>query len=401
MNDDVELLRLYAENRSEAEFAQLVNRHIGLVYATALRRVHGDAHLAEDITQSVFTDLARKANSLRGHASLSGWLYLATQMSAAAVVRRERRRKSREAAALAMNFSEYSEKPDADASRLGPVLDDALIDLKVDDREAILLRFFQGQTFSEIGAALRITEEAARKRVDRALEKLHGVLARRGITSTAVALGSALEGAATTIVPVGLANSIAGAALVQAAAVSTTSIITTLATHLLPIAAALAIGAAMVIPEHRANEERATEIARLSAQNATIPTIRSENLRLSRLIAEAPTLARTAAELPAVRAAIASVPPPARITARSSVTVTPEGTLIWQGDPITLDEFLVRIRALQKSAPNGEAQFTIHANGAMYGQMLYPVVEARKAGIEHIVIESDSIPDPRFPNAWF
>src|SRR6266511_3993857 len=61
--NDFELLRCYAEDRSEAAFAELVKRYIDFVYSAAFRQVGGDAHLADDVTQSVFVDLARKAGS--------------------------------------------------------------------------------------------------------------------------------------------------------------------------------------------------------------------------------------------------------------------------------------------------------------------------------------------------
>src|SRR5688572_4956748 len=96
---DRELLHEYVERRSEQAFAELVARHINLVYATALRRVR-DSHLAEDVAQSVFILLARKAGSIREGEALAGWLYRATCFIAASAVRAERRRRDREAEAM-------------------------------------------------------------------------------------------------------------------------------------------------------------------------------------------------------------------------------------------------------------------------------------------------------------
>ena len=192
MNEDAILLRRFAEDHAEEAFTELVRRHLPLVHATALRRVGGDAHLAQDVTQTVFISLARKAPALQGHASLAGWLYLSTHHATAEVVRREQRRKQREASAHTMHLASTPDDPPVDPAALRPLLDDALVELKADDREAVVLRFFGQRSFAEIGAALRITEEAARKRVDRALEKLQAALSRRGITSTVAALGSAL-----------------------------------------------------------------------------------------------------------------------------------------------------------------------------------------------------------------
>jgi RNA polymerase sigma factor (sigma-70 family) len=399
MNDDVELLRIYADHRSEAEFAQLVNRHIGLVYATALRRVGGDTHLAEDVTQAVFTDLARKANSLRGHSSLAGWLYLATQMSAASVVRRERRRKDREAAALAMNLSDHAETSSPDASGLRPVLDDAIVELKADDREAILLRFFQGQSFSEIGATLRVTEEAARKRVDRALEKLHRVLVRRGITSTATALGAALTTAGASTVPTGLAAEVSYAALAQAA--TGASLGASIVSTVFPAAAVLAVGAAVIFPQFRENQNAAAELAHLTMSPAAIEQLQTENHRLAQAIAATREAEQVQAVLPRLRTQLASLPAIVPAPTTKNVVITTQGTISWEGEPITLDEFLIRLATLKKSAAGDESLLRLTANGANFYQMLYGLDEARKAGIKHIIIESDVIPDPKSQVSWF
>ena len=201
MNEDSTLLRRFVEDHAEDAFTELVQRHLAMVHATALRRVGGDAHLAQDVAQTVFISLARKASSLRGHASLAGWLYISTHHATAEIVRREQRRKQREASAHSMNRASTPDDPPVDPAALRPLLDDALVELKSDDREAVLLRFFAQRSFAEIGSALRITEEAARKRVDRALDQLQATLSRRGITSTVAALGSALSAAGITTAP--------------------------------------------------------------------------------------------------------------------------------------------------------------------------------------------------------
>src|SRR5436190_22898787 len=103
MLTDAELLRRYAEEKSEAAFSELVQRYLDLVYSAALRQVYGDAHRAQDVTQVVFTTLARKAASLTGHPVLAGWLYTATQHAAAKVIRSETRRHAREQEAHAMH----------------------------------------------------------------------------------------------------------------------------------------------------------------------------------------------------------------------------------------------------------------------------------------------------------
>jgi RNA polymerase sigma factor (sigma-70 family) len=216
MIDDAELLRRYAEQHSDAAFAELVQRHIGLVYAAALRQLHGATHRAEDVTQGVFIDLARKAPSLSRHRQLAGWLYTSTHYAAAKLKRTEQRRQQREQEASAMHETNASSGLPADWEQLRPVLDDAMHKLTESDREAILLRFFQGRSFSEVGEQCGITADAARMRTERSLDKLRVLLARREITSTTSALGLLLANQPVVAVPATLAATVTGAALASA-----------------------------------------------------------------------------------------------------------------------------------------------------------------------------------------
>jgi len=252
MTTDAELLKHYATQKSEVAFAKLVQRHLALVYSTALRQLNGDAHLAQDVAQTVFMTLARKAAALSGYATLAGWLYLSTHHAAAQVVRSNRRRHTREEEAQAMHELFASTAAATDWERVRPVLDDALRDLADADREAVLLRFFEQRPFAEIGAALNVTEDAARMRVDRALEKLRALLARRGITSSGAVLATALANQAMVAAPAGLANTITSAVLATAAGsfMSTTTIILSAIT-------ALAVGSAI----YQTNQVRHTEAA--------------------------------------------------------------------------------------------------------------------------------------------
>ncbi len=220
MRDDAELLREYAETGSEEAFAELVRRHLGLVYQSALRQVGGDAHLAQDVAQSVFADLARKAGSLSGRTVLAGWLYTSARYAAVQVVRSEQRRRKREEAVMNLNEQASADGGAAEWERLRPVIDDALHGLGERDREAVLLRFFEGRAFGEIGRKLAVSEDAARMRVERALERLRGLLVRRGVTSTSAALAVALSGQAMAAVPAGLAVSVTSAALTGGSAVA-------------------------------------------------------------------------------------------------------------------------------------------------------------------------------------
>ena len=214
MLSDAELLRRYTEEKSEAAFAELVARYLDLVYSAAVRQVGGDAHRAKDVAQVVFSTLARKAGSLTRHPVLAGWLYTATQHAAAKTIRSETRRHAREQAAHAMQDTTSTDDSSAvEWDHVRPVLDDAMRELGERDREAVLLRFFARRPFAEIGAALQMSEDGARMRVERALDKLHALLAKRGVTSTAAALSAALSTEAVSAAPAGLAGVVTGNAL--------------------------------------------------------------------------------------------------------------------------------------------------------------------------------------------
>ena len=168
-NDTSKLLRDYAERGDEGAFRELVNRYIDLVYSTAVRRLGGDADLAQDVVQIVFTELARKASSLGSVELLGGWLHRHTGFVAATIVRGERRRQAREKETAEMNALQDS--PDTLWQQMAPMLDETIDVLETPDRQAIMLRFFERRDFRSIGAALGISDDAAQKRVTRAVEK--------------------------------------------------------------------------------------------------------------------------------------------------------------------------------------------------------------------------------------
>ena len=152
--NDAELLRRYAEENSAVAFGQLVGRYLNLVYSAALRQVGGDVPLAEDVTQTVFADLARKAATLTSRADLSGWLYTSTHYAAANMVRRESRRRARELEAYIMQEPSPASDSALDWEPLRPALDQAMHELNESDREAVLLRFFQRLAYADVGAKL-------------------------------------------------------------------------------------------------------------------------------------------------------------------------------------------------------------------------------------------------------
>jgi RNA polymerase sigma factor (sigma-70 family) len=205
MAEDSYLLLQYADFQSEHAFAQFVEQNVGLVYSSALRRTNGDVHLAEDVTQIVFSSVARDPRLVARHPVPEGWLYVATRNAASNIIRTEKRRKARELAAAIMENDSSETESAQHMERLREQVAVAMDSLDEDDRNAVLLRFFSNRPFSEIGSVLRTSEDTARKRVERALEKLRSCLSKRGITSTSAALAAALDGRAGTHVPSDLA----------------------------------------------------------------------------------------------------------------------------------------------------------------------------------------------------
>jgi RNA polymerase sigma factor (sigma-70 family) len=211
---DVQLLREYDENGDESAFREIVTRHTDLVYSSALRQAISP-DLAQDIAQSVFTDLARKAQqlvkSLEHNASLLGWLFRSTRFTALNQLRDSRRRLARERQAMEILDSVPDSASEWESVR--PVLDEAMADLSDEDRDALLLRFFKNQDFRAIGESLGVSDDAAQKRVSRATERLRAEFTRRGVTTTAVVLSTALSANAVAMAPAGLAATLASTAL--------------------------------------------------------------------------------------------------------------------------------------------------------------------------------------------
>ncbi len=215
MRTDAELLAEFVAHRSERAFTEIVARHLNLVHGTALRLLGNDAHLASDVTQTVFVLLAKKAPTLPVQVVLAGWLHTATRHTVANTRRAEQRRQAREQEAFRMNH-DLTETA-IEWERVRPVLDAAIARLGNADRDAILLRYFEARPFAEIAAALCVSEDAARMRVERALEKLRGLLGQHGINSTTAALTAVFAQQLVGAAPMGMVSSVAGAALANAA----------------------------------------------------------------------------------------------------------------------------------------------------------------------------------------
>jgi RNA polymerase sigma factor (sigma-70 family) len=322
MHDDAQLLRRYAEDGSESAFSEIVSRHIDLVYSAALRQVAGDTHLAQDLTQTVFADLARKARIVSRHGVLTGWLYHATRFAAAKAIRTERRRATREKKAAAMQEL----TSDVNWEQLRPVLDEAMSHLGAKDRDAVLLRYFERKELSAVGDALGTNEEAARKRLSRALEKLRRYLTGRGVSLSTATLATALTGSAAQAAPVTLAGTISTAVFAAAAAAAAGSTFNLLnlmsMTKLKPglLSAAIVVGAGTpIVLQQQSVARLRAENRELRDQSRQLEQVRSENQRLARLRVDAEELDRLrqeVAELHRLRAEVARLRHEKEATAR-------------------------------------------------------------------------------------
>jgi len=232
MNDDMLLLRDYARNHSEDAFATLVSRYVNLVYSVALRQV-GDPLLAEEITQAVFVILARKADSLGDKTILSGWLCRTARYASANALTIQRRRQRREHEAFMQ--SQFTQSPSGPPGQseavagetwrqIAPLLDHAMEQLGRKDHDAVVLRFFEGHNFRDVGVALGASESAAKMRVHRALEKLRKFFTKRGVRSTAAIIAGAISAHSIQAAPAALAKSVTAVAITKGAAASTSTL---------------------------------------------------------------------------------------------------------------------------------------------------------------------------------
>jgi RNA polymerase sigma factor (sigma-70 family) len=206
--EDWQQLREYLENGSEAAFAALVNRHLGLVYSVALRKL-GNPEDAKEVAQSVFYDLARKARKLRSDTVIVGWLHRAAWLASLHYWRTEHRRRQREQQAALMNTSDPA--PENSWQQVAAHLDEALTQMDEQERLGILLRFFQGKSFRQVGETLGVNEDAARMRINRALEKLHALLIRKAVSCPLSVLGALLADQAVQAAPLEITQSVLNA----------------------------------------------------------------------------------------------------------------------------------------------------------------------------------------------
>lgn len=199
---DHELLREYAASGSDEAFGELVRRHLGLVRGVALRQLR-DEHLAVEVSQAVFLALARKAGGLPTGTVVAGWLFRATRFAAGKLARDEERRSRHEREAAMAHFESIADETACEEAWAGvaPLMNEALEALPLKDREAVLLRFFERRSFAEVGGDLGTSEDAAKMRVSRALERMRRFFRQRNVLLGAATLAGALESHAATPVP--------------------------------------------------------------------------------------------------------------------------------------------------------------------------------------------------------
>jgi len=271
---DLQLLARYTRHQAEDAFAEIVRRHVNLVYSAALRQVRSP-QLAEEVAQSVFADLARNAARLKPDTILSAWLYQVTRRTAIDVVRRELRRQLREQIATEMNAMDATSD---DWVQIEPLLDEAMLALDETDRAAVLLRYFENKPLREVGDTLGASEDAARKRINRAVDRLREILSKRGVTVGASGLVVVISANAIQAAPMGLAATIttaaalAGTTVAATATATATKAITTTTLQKTVIGATLAVAVGTGIYE-------ASRASHLEEQSRALQRQRAEQVQ--------------------------------------------------------------------------------------------------------------------------
>ena len=250
----------------------------------------GDRQLAEDVTQTVFINLVRMGKTLSSQVALGGWLHQHTVHVATKAARGENRRRVREKEAVEMTTLESNS--DAGLAEAAPYLDEAITQLGAEDRTAIVLRFFEQRDFRSVGEALGSNEDATRMRVNRAVDKLHGLLKQRGVRLSAAGLGVALAAEGVTAVPAGLPASVTATAVASAATggITFTLLKVAMMTKLkagIIVAVVLASVATPLVIQHHAQVKLAEKDRVLQQQSEQLAYLESERQRLSNLVAQA------------------------------------------------------------------------------------------------------------------
>ena len=306
---DQELISQFTREQSEDAFARLVNRHLNLVFSAALRQVRSP-QLAEEVCQSVFAQLAQNAPKLKPNTVLTAWLYQVTRNASIDVVRREARRQAREQ--IAVQMSQMHSEP-SEWTQIEPMLDEAMQSLDDAERTAILLRYFENKSLKDVGLALGATEDAAQKRVSRAVESLRDYFSKRKITVGATGLVALVSAHAIQAAPAGLATTVTAGSITTSVALSTagaltltkTIAMTTLQKALIATLSAVATGAIMVslYQAHQASALRQEVQALRQQQQAT------EKSQMRELASERDRATNALAAMTAENATLKKSPP--------------------------------------------------------------------------------------------
>lgn len=300
---DPDLLQAFTRTRSQSAFTALVQRHVDLVYSAALRQVRS-TQLAEDVAQSVFLDLARRAHELRPGQPLAPWLFVVTRRTAIDTIRSEARRQAREQTAAELDAMKT---PSPTWLRVKDEVDEALASLDEAERTAILLRFFENKSLREVGASLGISDDTAQKRVSRALDRLRDILVRRGIAVSSVALASDLSAHAIQSAPPVLGTTIAaalpaGAAIGTASSAATSFFSQAVAASI--VAGALGFAIFEVSAYARQREEISSARMEIGRQRDALDALRATQATAAKRLQQSRNTLEEASQLPTTEPAI-------------------------------------------------------------------------------------------------
>ena len=347
---DLQLLSRYTRHQAEDAFAELVRRHVDLVHSAALRQVRSP-QLAEEVAQSVFIDLARQARRLAPKTILTAWLYEVTRRTAIDVVRREARRQLREQIATEMNVMNATA---ADWTHIEPLLDEAMHALDETDRAAVLLRYFENKSLREVGAALGTSDDAAQKRVSRAVERLREFFGKRGVGVGASGLAVVLSANAVQAAPIGLVLTISTAAALTGTAIVTTATkaiaMTTMQKTLIATSLAAAVGVGFY--EARQASVARAEVLVLRQQGMLLAEQIEQSARerdatareLAALHQDRELLDRATSELLKLRGEVTRLKLDAQAQMQGSITndQTLSEAVVWKGRVDQLKQYLER-----------------------------------------------------------
>ena len=247
MMDDHELLQSYAQQGSDEAFSILVRRHLDLVYSAARRQVRS-RELTEEVVQSVFMDLARSARKIKSTQPLAAWLFLVARRTAIDALRKESRRLAME---KTVGENAAADNTPAGVDHIEPLLDEAIASLSETDRRVILLRFFEDRSLREVGRAMGASEDAAQKRVSRALAQLREFFSKRGLAISSASVATQLSANAVVPAPALLATNIASFTALAAASTKVSQIILMTTLKKIAVAGVLTLGFGVVVYEAR------------------------------------------------------------------------------------------------------------------------------------------------------